>query len=115
MLQALRVVQVRQCVAGGILPCIIIQLPGGWNGFTTLSDFYSKFENTDIRKGIPYPNSGFTKPRNRVNVGFLVGQQYNWATDELLNDRGGAPLIFTRGKDALEVGANLGSYRYSCF
>src|SRR5438876_524667 len=42
-----------------------------YNGFTTLSDFYNKFETTDIRKGIYYsypsslPNLG-----HHPNVGF---------------------------------------------
>jgi starch-binding outer membrane protein, SusD/RagB family len=83
------------------------QNPGGWNGFTTLSDFYNKFENTDVRKGTVYPTPGAPNPGHRINVGFIVGQQYNWATDSILKDRSGAPLIFTPEVKAIEVGDDL--------
>ena len=29
------------------------QNPSGWNGFTTLADFYAKFDPADKRRGIP--------------------------------------------------------------
>ena len=32
------------------------QNPSGWNGFTTLSDLYNKFEATDKRRGLNYPS-----------------------------------------------------------
>jgi len=78
------------------------QNPSGWNGFTTLSDFYDKFETADKRRGgNPYPgmNQG-------VLPGFLIGQQFNGAGVPL-NDRTGAPLAFTRAVKAIEVGSNL--------
>jgi len=34
------------------------QNPSGWNGFTTLADFYNKFEDGDQRKGIPAAADG---------------------------------------------------------
>lgn len=82
----------------------------GWNGFTTLSDFYNKFEASDKRRGIAYPYSSPgapANPGNRVNVGFLRGQQYNWNTDAALNDRTGAPLAFTDAVKIIEKGTNL--------
>jgi starch-binding outer membrane protein, SusD/RagB family len=82
----------------------------GWNGFTTLSDFYNKFEASDKRRGIAYPYSSPgapANPGNRVNVGFLRGQQYNWNTDAALNDRTGAPLSFTDAISIIEKGTNL--------
>jgi starch-binding outer membrane protein, SusD/RagB family len=82
----------------------------GWNGFTTLSDLYNKFEASDKRRGIAYPYSSPgapANPGNRVNVGFLRGQQYNWNTDAALNDRTGAPLSFTDDVKIIEKGTNL--------
>ena len=63
----------------------------GWNGFTTLADFYNSFEKTDERLGGKYP--GVTDKLG-MNVGFLVGQQYA-ADGSLLKDRSGNPLVFT--------------------
>lgn len=84
------------------------QNPGGWNGFATLSDFYNKFEAADKRKGDNYQSQGApANPGNRVNVGFLIGQQYNLNTDAPLKDRTGAPLVFTPQVKAIEVGTNL--------
>ncbi len=78
------------------------QNPSGWNGFTTLSDFYDKFEAVDKRRGgNPYP--GMTQG---ILPGFLVGQQYNGAGAPL-NDRTGAPLIFTPQVRSVEVSSNL--------
>ncbi len=82
--------------------------PGGWNGFSTLSEFYDKFEATDQRRGIYYPYpEGLPNPGKRQNIGFLIGQQYNLTTDALLNDRKGNPLIFTPTVALRETGNNL--------
>ena len=84
------------------------QNPGGWNGFSTLSVFYDKFEATDQRRGIKYVYPGaLPNPGNRQNVGFFVGQQYDMTTDAPLKDRGSAPLIFTREVKLIETGTNL--------
>ena len=83
------------------------QNPGGWNGFTTLSDYYNKFETADKRRGIAYVTPGAANPGNRINVGFLVGQQYDWNTDAVLTDRAGAPLSFTPAIKLVEIGNNL--------
>ena len=82
------------------------QRPSGWNGFTTLSDFYDSFEDSDKRKRDTVAN--YT---NRVGsvAGFLVGQAYGPVSrsnpkqpgsigDPIgpLYDRSGNPLIFKR-------------------
>jgi hypothetical protein len=82
--------------------------PGGWNGFTTLSDFYDKFEAVDERRGIFYAYPGsLPNPGRRINVGFLVGQQYDLTTDAPLKDRKNNPLSFTREVKLRETGDNL--------
>src|SRR5882757_7169540 len=86
------------------------QAPSGWNGFTTLGDFYNKFEPADTRRGIAYDStlpSGTTNPGHRVNVGFMAGQQYDLTTDTALTDRTGAPLNFTPDVKLIETGSNL--------
>ena len=67
------------------------QTPNGWNGFTTLADFYKSFEATDERRGIAYP--GLTDIIG-LRTGFLIGQQFG-ANNKALKLRGGQPLIFT--------------------
>jgi len=82
------------------------QRPSGWNGFTTLSDFYDSFEDNDVRKKANIP--GYTDVVGS-NAGFLVGQAYGPTNptkpkepgsigDPIgpLYDRSGNPLIFTR-------------------
>jgi len=86
------------------------QNPSGWNGFTTLSDFYNKFEASDKRRGINYPYTSPGAPPNpaaAVNVGLLRGQQYNMTTGAALQDRTGAPLAFTDAVKIIEKGTNL--------
>lgn len=84
------------------------QNPGGWNGFTTLSDFYGKFEAADKRRGVNYPSQGSpANPGNRQTVGLFLGQQYDLTTDQPLKDRTGAPLAFTAAVKSIEVGTNL--------
>ena len=81
--------------------------PSGWNGFATLSDFYDKFEAADKRREDVYPAPGFyPNPGNRLNIGFLAGQQYHLTTDAPLKDRLGGPLFFTREVKNLETGSN---------
>ena len=67
------------------------QTPDGWNGFTTLADFYKSFEATDERRGVAYP--GLTD-KIGLRTGFLVGQQFG-PGNIALNQRGGQPLVFT--------------------
>ena len=96
------------------------QNPSGWNGFTTISDFYSKFEDGDTRKTGDY--EGQTDDYG-LKVGFLLGQQYGPldtdGDDQLdtdadgnhiiypLEDRKGNPLVFTEEVSLVETGDNL--------
>ncbi|MGB5238070.1 MAG: RagB/SusD family nutrient uptake outer membrane protein [Flavobacteriaceae bacterium] len=97
---------------------------GGWNGFSTLAEFYDLFEGDannnrvdldltplDLQEprrggvpnaGLPFTgrdgttdNGGFEDGSN-VGFGFLIGQQYD-LDGTALQDRAGAPLAFTRG------------------
>jgi len=77
--------------------------PSGWNGFTTLSDFYNKFEDADMRKSASY--TGMTDVSG-IKVGFLRGQQFN-EKGEMLFDRKGNPLAFTDEVALKESGNNL--------
>ena len=66
--------------------------PSGWNGFTTLADFYSKFEDQDTRKGIEAdPDS---TAFSGVGRGFLIGQQYDDSARIIINSRSGMPLSY---------------------
>ncbi|TAD86778.1 MAG: RagB/SusD family nutrient uptake outer membrane protein [Bacteroidetes bacterium] len=91
----------------------------GWNGFATLAEVYDRFEATDTRRGVVYPTgvSSLPNPGNRINTGFLIGQQYDLSNDAALKDRKGAPLSFTRAVASVESGNNLENtgirvYRY---
>lgn len=79
------------------------QNPSGWNGFTTLSNFYDKFSATDVRRGGAYP--GVTDVTG-LRVGFLVGQQFN-QNGTALKDRQGNDLAFTRQVRLVETGNDL--------
>lgn len=79
------------------------QNPGGWNGFVTLSDFYDKFEDDDIRKNYVDPDLDAI---GGPNMGFLIGQQFG-PGGEALEDRKGNPLIFTRDAKLVEDGDDL--------
>ncbi len=69
------------------------QNPSGWNGFTTLSDFYDKFEDGDQRKGIDATPNG--DEFSGIGRGFLIGQQYNDDGTETVDSRTQLPLSFT--------------------
>lgn len=49
------------------------QDPSGWNGFTTLADFYDKFEKDDPRIGKPASEDG--TQFSWLGHGFLIGKQ----------------------------------------
>ena len=79
----------------------------GWNGFSTVADFYNTFEAADARVG-GKAYGGVTEVSG-LKPGFLVGQQYNEAGGTI-KDRQGNPLSFTKDvalvetkKDRLEV------------
>ncbi len=67
------------------------QTPSGWNGFTTLADFYNTFDDGDQRKSTELPT---LKAQTGLLAGLAFGQQYNAAGEEL-KDRQGNPLSFT--------------------
>ncbi len=75
--------------------------PSGWNGFTTLADFYAKFEDSDIRKGIPAKKDG--SEFSGIAHGFLLGQQYSDSGTVIINSRNNQPLAFT--EDVPLIGA----------
>ncbi len=78
--------------------------PGGWNGFTTIADFYNKFEDSDVRKGnVDYP--GHTE-QGGLKAGFLIGQQFD-ANGNPLEDRNGNPLVFTLESPIISTGPIL--------
>jgi hypothetical protein len=79
------------------------QNPSGWNGFATLGDFYSAFDDDDIRKGAEY--AGMTEVGG-IRAGFLAGQQVD-QDGNALEDRNGNPLAFTSEVALSETGANL--------
>jgi hypothetical protein len=77
--------------------------PSGWNGFTTLGDFYDKFDAADKRRGGAY--TGLTNVTG-LRTGFLFGQQFN-QSGTALQDRKGNPLSFTKEVALKETGNNL--------
>ncbi|MBX2962915.1 MAG: RagB/SusD family nutrient uptake outer membrane protein [Cyclobacteriaceae bacterium] len=94
---------------------------GGWNGFTTLAEFYDKFEGPPTVNTIGGPQEerrGYTHTLASTNAtnlgfgyGFQLGQMYGWRTIEgvpqavALNDRVGNALVFTKELPGL-VGNN---------
>ena len=72
--------------------------PDGWNGFTTLADFYNSFDTSDVRRSASIP--GYTELVGR-GAGFLIGQQRGPKDKKIgnpvgdLKDRSGNPLIFS--------------------
>lgn len=79
------------------------QKPSGWNGFTTLADFYDKFEAVDKRRNAAY--TGVTDVTG-LRVGMLEGQQFD-EKGTALKDRKGNNLAFTRAVALKETGNNL--------
>ena len=79
------------------------QNPSGWNGFTTIADFYDKFDPNDQRIGGDYPGQTDV---SGIKTGFLIGQQFD-QNGVALKDRKDAPLAFTREIKLIETGNNL--------
>ncbi|MEM7297748.1 MAG: RagB/SusD family nutrient uptake outer membrane protein [Bacteroidota bacterium] len=69
------------------------QNPSGWNGFTTLADFYNKFDAADQRIGNYPPPDG--SEFSGIGRGFLIGQQFDDSGAELIDTRTQKPLQFT--------------------
>jgi starch-binding outer membrane protein, SusD/RagB family len=91
----------------------------GWNGFSTIGDFYASFNTTAVPTaygptdtlldgrlgGRNYQNS---KTISGINPGFLVNQQYN-ENGVAEKDRKGNPLAFVKdiASNMIETGSNL--------
>ena len=90
----------------------------GWNGFSTLSDFYSAFGvntpttytpvDTLLDKRIGGRFYATSTDISGIRPGFLVGQQYN-ENGVAIKDRKGAPLAYTPqiAANMIETGTNL--------
>lgn len=70
------------------------QNPSGWNGFTTLADFYDTFEAKDSRIGAPAKKDG--TQYSGIGLGFLIGPQYTDKGEAVIDTRTQKPLSFTR-------------------
>ncbi len=84
---------------------------GGWNGFSTLSEFYDSFEGApetnyvgdgqEERRGwVPDATNADKTTNSGIGYGFLIGQQYDSVGIPLKN-RQGQPLSFTKDIPAL--------------
>ncbi|MBS1606559.1 MAG: RagB/SusD family nutrient uptake outer membrane protein, partial [Bacteroidetes bacterium] len=92
----------------------------GWNGFSTMSDFYNAFSvggtttyglgdtTIDSRIGRRVTSAARTTVNSGIRPGFLVGQQYD-QNGVALKDRKGNPLAFTPqiASNMIETGSNL--------
>ncbi|MBW8242199.1 RagB/SusD family nutrient uptake outer membrane protein [Muricauda oceani] len=87
---------------------------GGWNGFTTLAEFYDLFEGPsdtnypndgqEERRGVVHDPSTANAENLGIGLGFLINQQYE-QDGTPLNARdnvGGVPLVFTREAEKAE-------------
>jgi hypothetical protein len=87
---------------------------GGWNGFSTLSEFYSTFEGPpndqslgggqEERRGWVPDGTNADESNFGIGYGFLQGQQYDVDGNALL-ERSGRPLDFTKEMPGL-IGNN---------
>ncbi len=81
---------------------------GGWNGFTTLAEFYDLFEGAaetnypgdgqEERRGVVHDPSSADEDNLGIGLGFLINQQYEQDGTPLdaRENVGGVPLVFTR-------------------
>jgi hypothetical protein len=69
------------------------QNPSGWNGFTTISDFYDQWDQNDPRFGIDATPDGTAF--SGIGVGFLEGQQFDDNGNQVIDTRSQQPLSFT--------------------
>jgi len=78
---------------------------GGWNGFSTLAEFYDSFEGNpesnyvgdgqEERRGWVPDATNADDINTGIAYGFFIGQAYD-KNGEALNDRPGNPLVFTK-------------------
>jgi hypothetical protein len=81
------------------------QAGGGWNGFSTLAEFYDIFEGDsdnnafglgqEERRGFVPGINESNEINKGIGYGFLIGQQYN-ADGTKTKDRTGNDLVFTK-------------------
>jgi starch-binding outer membrane protein, SusD/RagB family len=69
------------------------QDPSGWNGFTTIADFYGKFADGDQRKG--FPSKRDNTDNAGIGLGFLAGQQFDKKGAKIVDSRSKKDLVFT--------------------
>ncbi len=80
------------------------QTPDGWNGFSTLSEYYDKFNPNDKR--INYNDTEIINAYGN-NLGFRIGQQYAPGGTKALKDRNDNPLVFTKDLSIITGGKTL--------
>ncbi|MGZ9734396.1 RagB/SusD family nutrient uptake outer membrane protein [Flavobacterium sp. GNP002] len=80
------------------------QTPDGWNGFSTVAEYYNKFNPNDrrIKNADPAIIATFGNP-----VGLQVGQMYKPGGTVALKDRNGNPLFYTSAVTLITSGATL--------
>jgi hypothetical protein len=84
------------------------QNPSGWNGFTTLADFYGKFENADSRKSAPSPVATVGENYHGLKRGFLIGLQVDDKGNAIVDNRTQLPLSFTEDVPLSGAATNKG-------
>ena len=80
------------------------QTPSGWNGFATVAEYYNRFNANDARA--KYSTPGIINTIGNP-VGFQVGQVFAPGGTTPLQDRNGAPLVFTPQLTLITSGATL--------
>ncbi|MDX2302893.1 MAG: RagB/SusD family nutrient uptake outer membrane protein [Microscillaceae bacterium] len=83
------------------------QNPSGWNGFTTLADFYNTFEANDSRRSAPSPVAQ-GQAFFGVKRGFLIGQQVDDNGVNIIDTRTQQPLQFTEDVPIAGAATNKG-------
>lgn len=80
------------------------QTPDGWNGFTTMAEYYDRFDPADKRRNRTTPGiiTNFGNP-----IGFQQGLMYAPGGVTPLKDRTGAPLFYTKSITLITSGATL--------
>jgi len=80
------------------------QTPDGWNGFTTVAEYYNRFDAADTRAKYSTPAiiASFGNP-----VGYQVGQQFAPGGVTPLKDRNNNPLSFTSALTLITSGTSL--------
>ena len=80
------------------------QTPDGWNGFSTVAEYYDRFDAADDRRQHTSPSiiANFGNP-----IGFQFGQMYAPGGVTPLKDRKGNPLFFTKEVTMIVSGPTL--------